>query len=879
VTRGVVVLSVATIFVVALQVAIVSPLRVWGVVVMVVWLWPLVLGLTSSTLVAVSAGFVTGLLFDAHTVTPFGLTGVIGALLAWFISLLAREGVGDLDSAAWWVPALLVGAGGTGGPGHVRAGWRRYGPLRVVAGQCDTHDVAELCGLFRTGETVRSGSAAHCQRGGVGPRMSRNRNWRDRHWRDRPALGRRFLSRWRPWTALRPSRHGVGSRINVQKSVGLRDLVAAPGEVGSRPEIRWRVIGSFFVVLMSLVIVRLVFLQVIEHAAAVSAVNSNSLRVSSIPAERGQIRDRNGNVLVGNRLTTQLQLSRAQAALQPEVKGALAALTGLTVAEIDAKLSSVQYLPYQPIPILTETPPAIIEYVKLHPSEFPGVLLVNASTRYYPFGGSLAPHVVGYVGPITGAEIAANARAGYQPNSIYGQSGTELYYESELRGIDGSETFRVDSTGNVIGTTKIVEPKVGESVVLNIDAGLQNAVDVALNAGITRVRTHKDPRDGVYPKAPNGAAIVMDPRNGDVLAMASFPGYNVANFVGGLSVQQYDVLKKNDGFYNNAIQGLYTPGSTFKMISATAQLQTGVLAADQYINDTGTYRVPGCLQGGHGCVFHDDETTGSGEVNLPLALTRSSDYYFYNLGYLFWASRDKYGQTPIQNVAAQYGLGELTGVDLPSEVQGRVDSPQERKVLYAEAPTAFPNFNWYTGDNVEMAFGQGATVVTPLEMADAYATFANGGTRYAPELAAGIVSATGKVILKYPPRVIDKVSLPPNVRGPILQGLVGVVNNSTGTGYQPFHSYATFNLNQFVVAGKTGTASNSAGQEPNSWFVGFGPASAPKYVVLCVIGQGGYGADGAAPVVAQIFNYLVRHPVGPVNYTAMHTTKLAPTGQ
>ncbi len=690
-----------------------------------------------------------------------------------------------------------------------------------------------------------------------------------RTWRDKPA-GRRFHRRWRPWYSLRPTR-GAGTRINEPKSVGLRDLVASPGEVGARPEVRWRVIGSFFMVLFLLIIVRLVFLQVIEHAAAVEAVDSNSLRVSTIPASRGQIRDRNGDVLVGNQMTVQLQISREQAALDPAIKGSLAALTGETVAEINTKLNNVQYLPYQPLPILTNTPPAIIEYVKMHPAQFPGVLLVNASTRYYPLGGTLAPQVLGYVGPITGKEISQNPHAGYQTNSIYGQNGVEMFYESYLRGIDGHETLRVDSLGNVLGTSKVVEPKVGDSVVLNVDAGLQAAVQTALDNGIHRVRTHVDPRSGKYPPAPNGAAVVMNVNTGAVVAMASYPGYNVSNFIGGLSHQQFTQLENTGAFNNYAIQGLYTPGSTFKLVTATAALQTGIFPAGQYVNDTGTFRVPGCLQGKHGCVFHDDETNGTGLVNLPLAITRSSDYYFYNLGYLFWADQARYGKTAIQDVASKYGLGEYSLIDLPFEDVGRVDSPVVRQQLHAEAPLAFPNDSWYTGDNVEMAFGQGATAVTPLSMANAYATFANGGTRYAPEVAAGVVNVKGQLVEKYAPRPLDHVSLPPNVRDPIMQGLIGVVNNPSGTGYAPIHAYANFNLNDYVIAGKTGTASNQPGQEPNSWFVGFGPVARPKYVVLCVIEQGGYGADGAAPVVAQIFNYLVAHPLKPVNFTAIHT--------
>jgi penicillin-binding protein 2 len=346
--------------------------------------------------------------------------------------------------------------------------------------------------------------------------------------------------------------------------------------------------------------------------------------------------------------------------------------------------------------------------------------------------------------------------------------------------------------------------------------------------------------------------------------MSSYPSFNLQSFVNGLSNAEFKQLLSEGAFNNYAIQGQYTPGSTFKMITATAQLQTGVFPASQYIDDTGTYKVPGCLQGYHGCVFHDDESVGAGLVNLPLALTVSSDYYFYNLGYLFWSQQSKYGQTPIQNVAHEYGLDQYSNIDLPNESQGRVDSPAVRKILHAEAPLAFPNVSWYTGDNLEMAFGQGTTAVTPIEMANAYATFANGGTRYEPEVAAAIINAHNQVVVRYAPRVLGHVSLPPSVRDPILQGLEGVVENSKGTASGTFARIINFSLASYPIAGKTGTASNQAGLEPNSWFVGFAPAQKPQYVVLCVVGQGGYGADAAAPVVAETFNYLHAHPVGPV---------------
>ena len=670
-------------------------------------------------------------------------------------------------------------------------------------------------------------------------------------WRDRPS-GSRFSRLWRPWSSLHPFR-GKGRSINEPKPVGIRDLVAAPSDVKLRPERRWYVIGGFFFLLLLVLIGRLYVLQIKDHKQSVAQVTQNAIRKVSIPASRGLILDRTGAPLVNNVTTVEIRLSRAEATLDPSIEGTLASLTGLKVNQIASDLANRAYDPYQPAPILANAPANIVQFIKLHPGEFPGVSVLDVSQRTYPLGGNVGSQVLGYVGPVSEDEA--------------GKTGIEAFYQKYLRGRNGTSQIKVGALGNVIGTLKTTQPQVGDSVVLNIDGGLQKALDGILKADILHDRTVPDPRSGILPQAINGAAVVMDVNNGAVLAMSSYPSYNLSTFVNGLSDAEYHHLIVEGAFNNYAIQGLYTPGSAFKLITATTMMQTGVLSPDTLIDDTGSFKVPGCHSNPKGCVFHDDETTGLGEVDLESALTESSDYYFYNLGYLFWSQQARYGQTPIQNVAHQYGLDQYTDIDLPNEVQGRVDSPEVRKELHAEAPKDFPYTSWYTGDNIEMAFGQGTTALTPIAQANAYATFANGGTRYAPEVAAGIINAHGQTVIRYGARVLGHVALPARVRDPILAGLEGVVMNPSGTAYLPFKDNINFSLSAFPIAGKTGTATNGGiGVEPNSWFVGFGPATHPKYVVLCVIDEGGYGADAAAPVVARTFNYLVAHPIGAVKF-------------
>ena len=651
-----------------------------------------------------------------------------------------------------------------------------------------------------------------------------------------------------------------------RRSVSIADLVPSPDETDARPDFRLVALGGFFAILFGFLVLRLFTLQVVDAQSIKAAATATQVRVVPLEAPRGEITDRSATILVGNQVSQEIVLSRLEASQHPAVVGQVAALTNQTPAQVQAILNNAKYDPYQPAPIQTNASAATIQFLQEHPEQFPGVSVQETTSRTYPQGGTSGTHVLGYVGAISPTQLTENKGKGYTQASAYGQSGIEQFYQSPLRGTNGSQTLEVNAQGQVAGVVSQTNPIPGDTVVLNLDLGLQQTLQTALEQQILADRQSVDKRSGKVPPAPNGAAIVMDPRSGAILAMASYPTYDLTQFVGGITQANLNGILGSGALNNYAISGLYTPGSTFKMITATAALQNGLISAGQYVNDTGTFTVPSCIAGGAGCVFVDDEAGGVGEVNLTGALTASSDYYFYNLGYLFAAQTTKYGKQPIQDVAAQYGLGQASGIDLLGGSVGRVDSAIERQKLHASAPKAFPNTTWYQGDNIEMAFGQGATAVTPLEMAIAYSTFLNGGTRYAPEVAAGLVSSSGELIRQYPPRVTGHVALTPAISDPILQGLLGVVQSPNGTAYETFKQYAHFNEATFSVGGKTGTASNSPGQEPNSWFVGFGPNPNPQYVVVCVIDQGGYGASAAAPVVAQTFNWLATNPVGPVKF-------------
>ena len=457
----------------------------------------------------------------------------------------------------------------------------------------------------------------------------------------------------------------------------------------------------------------------------------------------------------------------------------------------------------------------------------------------------------------------------------------EAQYERYLRGQPGKQYLSVNAQGTVVGTLRTVRATQGDTVVLNVTLGLQRYAQQALTADMAADRQRRT--SGRIPKATDGAVVVLNAETGAVLALASSPTYSLTTWIGGISTVNYQKLSAtcdpptSDAcpLDDDAIQGLYTPGSTFKLATATAALQNGLIGTTTYIDDVGSFKVPNCTGN---CIFKDDTAVGDeGEVNVTAALTRSDDYFFYTMGFRFWnawsTTGGKYGQTPIQDTANAYGLGELTGIDLPDEVQGSVATPEETKKEHEATPTGYPYGTWEVGTNIEMAFGQGATVVTPIEEAQAYATFADHGRKYQPEVASEIVASTGKLVKKIEPKQIGQVTIPPADWTAIMNGLTGVVNTAGhGTAYATFHDDVDFTLAGFPIAGKTGTAdlTPNTTKEPNAWFVGFGPTNTThQYVVAVVVGQGGYGADAAAPAVASIFNYLYHNPIATAVQTPM----------
>ncbi len=660
--------------------------------------------------------------------------------------------------------------------------------------------------------------------------------------------------------------------MRPKRSVVERVVPSEPSP--ARTVVRLRVVGVLVVAAFSLMFVRLWYLQVLDTKSFAQAVTANQIRNVEVPAPRGLVLDRSGAPLVGNEVTEDITLSRVAAQQHPQVVGRLAALLQsvnpqLTTEQIQADLSNTQYSLYKPVPIVENAPMADVLYIGEHASEFPGVSAVADTNRTYPMGQT-GVQMLGYVGEISASELSANKNAGYQLGDEYGQTGLENEYEAALRGSPGVDRVEVDAQGQVVGSLGASDSSPGEDLVTNIDAGLEQTLQQALDQEIA----------SLHGASHEGAAVALDPRNGAVLALVSSPTYDPTWWTpSGISYAHYQQLEGNGSLNDLVTDGLYTPGSTFKLATATAALQDGLINPNYEYDDSGTYKIPGCQTSGSGCAtFHDNEGERiPGRINVSQALTVSSDDFFYNLGVNFWDSyknNGQYGQTPIQDSANALGYGEVTGIDLPGETHfARVDSPQVVAREHAQDPKDYPNGQWFTGNNLEMAFGQGGTVITPIEQAVAYATFANGGTRYAPEIAAGLVDpVTHKVIQRIAPKVTGRVSYSPSNYQAMLSGFEGVVYNPNGTAYGDFKSLPP----TFQIAGKTGTATQQEGQNADSWFVGWGPLPDPQYVIATVVQGGGYGSTAAAPVVAKAFQYLVTKPATPVNVAAPPATGSGP---
>jgi penicillin-binding protein 2 len=665
---------------------------------------------------------------------------------------------------------------------------------------------------------------------------------------------------------------------------------------------------------------RLWFLQTVEQEALQEKVNTTKLRTVPLLPERGRIFDADGRIVADNErvltVAVDWQVIR-RSDDRAEIFRRLSGWVDIPVEEMEARFDSQVYSPFLPMPIAEDIDERTATALKERVEDLPGVTIIEESRRVYPYA-PLASHVVGYMGRITAETKDVYQDAGYYLNERVGQFGIELSMEEELHGNWGSVTYEVDNASRIVREESRTPPINGNDVQITIDLDQQQYAEQALETQLRRRRLQysTNPLDPetkfqtlVFPdyprqvpfKAPAGAVVVQNNDNGHVIALASYPTFDNRWFESDLSGGKFEeIFPSVDEFgdpidpdesilVNRAIQGRYNLGSTFKPFTAYAALNTGLLSVNDYYVDHGNYRMTSvpddqCDAGLVRCVYKNATCSGTrrscvyGAVDVETALAVSSDAFFYRVGELLMTENDY--QPVLQEQVRLFGFGADTGIDLPFEFDGTVPDA-ELKAEYADLGviSEAEGAGYYTGDNVQLAIGQGLLSASPLQLAVGYSTIANQGFVMKPEIIKAIYEPgvpdslepgfadISKARLAVEPNVdgevVRQIPMPQAIHAEISEGLRRVIQGP-GTTSDFYHSTTGEKLFYFYprsaipVAGKTGTA-QGAGNYPwndSSAFAAYSRDPARPYTVTAYLEKSGYGSQGAGPVVKCMFLQL-----------------------
>lgn len=611
-----------------------------------------------------------------------------------------------------------------------------------------------------------------------------------------------------------------------------------------RFRLRMTFLATLILSVFSVLTLRLWFLQVLAYENYAAEAENNQVRLVPVSPPRGLIVDRDGEVLVDNRPTMSVGIRLDQLTDREVTLARLAEVLRMPVKRIEERLADVRSLPYAVKTIVTDVDEETIVYLREHRIDFPGVVTETRPVREYP-KGILAAHLLGYVGEITSEQLKDPRYEGVRQGSIVGRSGLEYAYETYLRGTEGIEKLEIDSSGRTRRSLGRQDPTIGNTLVTSIDLELQEALEESLQGGIAKARTIYNREFGATYKAPAGGAVLIDPRNGEILAMASSPSYDPNSFVGGISVDEYRVLSENPAkpLLNRVIQAPFPPGSTFKVVTASAALQEGVAQRNGHYPCSVTFRYADTT-------FRNWRSVDSGSISVPQALVESCNTVFYRFGASFY-ERFRSGQRQrLQDYARAFGLGKRTGVDLgtPFEQEGLIPDEQWLHQMHAAAPEAFPYDTWFPGYTINMAIGQGDVRVTPLQLANVYASIANGGTLNRPHVGLRVMDGDD-VVKEINPAPIGEIPVSDANLALIRSGLRQVPTRGTGRS-----SFLGFPLERIPVAAKTGTAELQTvpPKLPYAWFVAYAPADNPRYLVVVMLEEAGHGSESAAPIARRI---------------------------
>ncbi|WP_416182476.1 penicillin-binding protein 2 [Acidaminococcus timonensis] len=577
--------------------------------------------------------------------------------------------------------------------------------------------------------------------------------------------------------------------------------------------LEFMMVTGFLVILI--LIGRMFYLQIIKGSTYRRQAEGNRTRYTRILAPRGIIYDCNGEELANNKPGVMVSLVRQTGAYKEETLERLSQLLNIPVADIKEtiRLSGGSS---EPIRLVRNASPEVVDKVEENLRYLPGVMLEVQPVRNYP-NKQLAVHALGYVGEISDYEIEQGAYSDLKAGDIIGKFGLENYYDSYLRGEDGSYREEVDVAGRVVQIMDKVEPKPGQGLVLTIDAKLQRVAEEAVDRQLRAIGAR-------------GAAVVaIDPNNGEVKALVSRPGFDPNWFVNGISEKNWKYLN-TDPFHpmtDKVIAGEYPPGSTFKIVTGSAALEEKKVTPDELIYDSGRHWLIDMRNAGGEAL---------GYINFKRALAASDNVYFYEMG-------NRVGIEALDKYAREFGFGQTTGIDLHGEAQGLIATPEYKKKVFDD--------EWYLGDTFNTAIGQGFTLATPIQVAEMLSAVATDGKRYKPHLVSKILNDDGSVAKTFDPEEEGRLPISESTLKLIQEGLEAVTE-SGGT--------ASFLKSLPVpVAGKTGTAENPHGLE-HGWFIAYAPTTRPQLVVVCIVEQGSFGTISAAPIVKSILEYVFTDP-------------------
>jgi penicillin-binding protein 2 len=558
--------------------------------------------------------------------------------------------------------------------------------------------------------------------------------------------------------------------------------------------------ASIFVILFILLSVRLWYLQAIRGAEYAALSQKNSIRLIRLRAPRGEVIDRHGEVLLTNRPGFNIVVFRSGKAGDNTSRDVLFSTLGVGKEFSDFPIRRFS-------PAKKDVPWEKVVWVVERKTNLPEVSIEVQPKRYYP-GGQTTSHILGYIGEIGQSEMQELAEHGYSTGDMIGKSGVEKMFENQLRGKDGGKQIIVNAKGHQIKILGCKEPLPGSNIRLTIDYRIQKLIESAIGKK-------------------RGGIVVIDPRNGEILGLVSRPDFDPNIFTRPISSEVWGKLSsgQHSVFTNRVIQGQYPPASTFKLVVAAAALEEGLIGADDLFVCKGSYQVGNRA-------FRCWKRKGHGAVNITEGIVQSCDIFFYQLG-------QRVGVEKMAYYARKLGLGSPTGIDIPGEKAGLIPTPHWKRDRF--------RMGWYPGDTVNMSIGQGYVLTTPIQMANAFCTIANGGTLYKLHLLDAILTPEGKLIEKTAPRIIRQLDLKPQTKKILREAFISVVSRGTGRKAK---------VKGTDVAGKTGTSENPHGAD-HAWFIGFAPADSPRICVAVLLENAGQGGSVAAPICGKIIEGIM----------------------